>query len=354
MRIFPLLAILFLLSCHAALAEEAVPATAYFPVLPFDAPDGVLPQWIPLAVNHPLNESHAGILRAIIVIHDETRDANAALATLAALAGNMNAAVMIVAPQFLLPSDVVGFADHLPDKGHDFAAWQISGWAAGDDSMPVPARPSVSSFTAIDLLLMYLSDRSIFPDLREIVVAGFGAGANFTQRYAALSRAADKVAQQNIDLRFVVAAASSYLYQTPVRPLGGRKGFGRPNAAACPDYDAYPFGLQKLNTYARRVGSNAVKTDYALRFITYLNAGAENATAETVCAVALQGKNRAERADSYRLYLQSLYGDVAAKTQTFSIAKDAKNSPTSLFGSTCGMAVLFGDGNCASPLGDVQ
>jgi hypothetical protein len=349
MRTLPLLAFLLLYSSGAAFAAEAIPATAYFPLLPIDAPSDATPQLIALAANHPLDITHPGIIRAIIVIHDETRDANAALATIAALAGELNASTMILAPQFLLPSDIVRFADHLPDKGRSFAAWQVSGWAIGDDSMPVPGRKNISSFTAIDLLLMYLADRQAFPDLQEVTIAGFGAGADFTQRYAAFNLAAAVLDKQNIGMRYVVAGATSYLYQTPSRPLGGRKGFGHPDT--CPDYNAYPYGLDRLVPYARHSGVNIAKTDYALHFITYLNAHAPDLLPESNCAALAQGSDSNNRATNYRLYLQSLYGNLAARTQQFAEAKEPKNDAVTLFGSSCGMAVLFGDGLCPSSQG---
>jgi hypothetical protein len=273
---------------------------------------------------------------------------------MSALAGGLNEQTIILAPQFLLPSDIVRFADHLPSSGRTFAAWQMSGWSSGDDSMPIPGRKSVSSFTVVDLLLMYLSDRRTFPDLQTIVVAGFGAGANFTQRYAAFALAADAVAKQNINLRFVAAGATAYVYQTASRPLGGKKGFGLPDASACPDVNAYPYGLEKLNTYTRRGGANAAKINYATRFITYLNAPAADAVPETNCAAMAQGAGGTARAENYRIYLRSLYGDVAAHTQTFATINEDRNDAVSLLGSACGMAALFGDGLCPPSAGGIR
>ena len=355
MRIFSLLCGLFLFGWGAAFAADAVPATAYFPVLPFDAAADATPQWVPVAANHPMEGAHAGVTRAVIVIYGAERDANGALAGLSALAGAANEVTMIMAPQFLLPSDIGRFADHLPERGRTFAAWQMAGWQAGDDSIPAQSQKGVSSFTVIDLLLMYLADRKAFPDLTTITVAGFGAGGNFVQRYAAFGMAADALTRQNIELRLIVADASSYLYVTAVRPLwtkeGGRKGFVRPDAAACPAYNAYPYGLDHLNDYARRIGSNAAKTAYATRLVTYLNTDVPDAVPESNCAVLAEGTDSVTRAANYQAYIQSLYGDVAAKTQNFMLAKDASNDAVSLFGSACGMSVLFGDGFCA-PIGD--
>jgi hypothetical protein len=347
MRIFSVLAVVAVLVCGSALAAEtAVPATAFFPVFPLNAPPDSKPQMVPLAASMPLDEVHFGVTQAIVVIHDETRDAPAALATLTALAGAQNSSTIVLAPQFLLPSDIMRFTDYLPEKGKDFAAWQIFGWISGDDSMPVTGRKSVSSFTVVDLLLMYLSDREAFPDMRAIVVAGYGAGGNFVQRYAAFSQAYEPVMKSKIDLRFLVAGAKSYLYQTPSRPA--KKRFAPGDAAACPGFNAYPFGLEQLNPYARLSGGNAAKIDYATRTVIYLNAGATNAPMDTDCATLAQGPTSAVRAENYHRYLVFLYGDLVERTQTFFKVEGPAYDAVALYGSSCGMSVLFGEGYCPS------
>jgi hypothetical protein len=336
---------LFLLSpAHAA--PEAVPATAYFPVLPLDAPDKTEPQLVPLAINRSLDQAHPEVRRAVVVIHDETRDANTAMATMLALAGAQNASTIVLAPQFLLPSDIARFADYLPERGRGLAAWQVLGWSAGDDSMPGPSRKGVSSFTVVDLLLMYVTDKKIFPNVKEIVVAGFGAGANFVQRYAVFSLASDAVAKQNISLRFVVADATSYLYMTKIRPMGGKNGFSIPDPASCANVNAYPFGLEKLNPYARRMGVNAAKMNYPMQYITYIYGQGADPVPDSTCPALAQGSNGYARAENYKLYIRTLYGDVAAKTQVFAKMEEGPNDPVSLYGSSCGMAALFGNGLC--------
>jgi hypothetical protein len=331
----------------AALGAEVVPAAAFFPVLPFDASPDAEPQLVPLATSRALEQVHQGVTRAIVVIHDETRDASAALAMMTTLAGSENAATIILAPQFLLPSDIVRFSDLMPQEGRGFAAWQILGWSSGEDSMPLPAQKSVSSFTVVDLLLMFLSDRAAFPDLREVVVAGYGVGANFVQRYAAFTTAADILFNEDIAVRYLVAGATSYLYQTASRPLGGKRGFGLPDAVACPTVNLYPYGMEKLNPYARRMGANAAKVDYGTRAITYLFVPDSKAFPEVSCAALAQGANSGVRTENYRLYLRTIYGDVAARAQAFGKVQRG-NDAVSLYGSACGMAVLFGDGMCPS------
>ncbi|MDE2030037.1 MAG: hypothetical protein KGI97_05665 [Alphaproteobacteria bacterium] len=332
--------------CATARAADAVPATAYFPVFPYNAQGNAPPQFVPVAANHKLDGVHRGITRAIIVIHGSDRDANDALAGMASLAGAANAETMIVAPQFLLPSDIARVAAHLPDQGQLFAAWQANDWPYGGNSSATPPQQGISSFTVIDLLLMYVSDPDVFPDMKTVVVAGAGTGADFVQRYAAFSRAAAPLAKQDINLRFIVAGAHSYLYMTENRMLGGRNGFGQPDVKVCPAYDAYPYGLENLNPYAGRAGANAAKLDYATRFITYLNAPGGNSEQKANCAVLDQGATAAVRAKNFRLYLRSIYSGVASRTQVFSFDHSAKGDALGLFGSSCGMEVLFGDGMC--------
>ncbi|MDD3030610.1 MAG: hypothetical protein PHS57_10125 [Alphaproteobacteria bacterium] len=327
-----------------------MPATFYFPVLPANAFSSAKPQLVPLAASGPLDGSHPGVTRAIIIIHDESRDAPAALATVAALAGSLNSSLILLAPQFLLPSDVVRFADHLPSKGQNFAAWQVLNWVDGSPSMPIPHHRSLSSFTVVDLLLMAVTDRSFFPDLDSVVVAGFGTGANFVQRYAFFSSAADVLTSQGFDLRFVVADATSYLYPTAVRPLGGKRGFGMIDPASCPAFQDYPYGLRKLNPYAKRVGANAAKLNYGLRHVFYLNAPTADPLPATLCPAMLQGSNGAMRADNYKLYLRSLYGSLAEQNHVFFKTVGGVNDAVSLFGSACGMTALFGNGSCSPPI----
>ncbi len=346
MRILLILIGLIGLLSKAVYAGEVAPATAFFPVLPFGAGSDAPPQLVPFAANMPLDGVHAGVTRAIVIIHDDTRDARAAQAMMSTMAGNLNEATLIVAPQFLLPSDIVRYADTLPSKGRGFTAWQVRSWIWGDDSMGVPGQKSVSSYAVLDLFLMYLSDRAFFPDLQRIVIAGFGAGANFVQRYAVFSSAVNVVS--GVQVRFVVAGATSYLYQTASRPLGGSKGFGLSDPAACPSINKYPYGMEDLNPYARRLGVNAAKVGYGTRAITYLSSTSSRTSSDPSCAALAQGKNSWVRTENYRLYLHTIYGANAEKMHTFEKVGGDASDPVALFGSSCGMSALFGDGMCAS------
>ncbi|MDX2028357.1 MAG: hypothetical protein SFW62_06955 [Alphaproteobacteria bacterium] len=339
--------------CQAAeIVPEAIPAASYFPIVPLQAGVDETPQLLPVASNRPLEGDHTGLTRAVFIIHDISRNAESALAMMVAMAGPASASTIILAPQFLLEADIARFAKHLPEQGKMFARWPLGQWEEGGDSAAAVPRKAISSFTALDLLLLYVGDRKFFPDLKEIVIAGHGTGGDFVQRYAASGKAIDVLDQQNIPIRFVSANASSYLYFTSMRPTAGKRGFSTPDAKACPNFNAYRYGLDNANAYIRRAGANAIKLNYPLREVFYLTgekAAGPDILADTSCAALLEGPDRIARAANYKLYLSMLFGETAGKRQTFSSVPQAGYDPVAVFGSRCGMAALFGDGMCEPP-----
>lgn len=331
-------------------APPVIITTAYFPVLPYGGDEDTPPQLLPVAGNHALDGDHAGITRALIAIHDVSRDASGMLGMLTALAGARNETTIILAPQFLLQSDVAQSRGKMPAGSYGLAAWPLKAtgsWEQGDDSAAPPGQRGVSSFTAIDLLLLYLGEKKFFPDLKDIVIAGFGAGGDFVQRYAATGQAPDLPGA--LPVRFVAADASSYLYFTPLRPQPGKPGFITPDAAKCPTYDAYKYGLQNLNPYARRLGANEIRLRYAARRIVYLageRAAGNDLFPDLSCAGLLQGPDRLARAMNYDIYLNTIFGETIG-SQKFATVPGAGYDAAALFGSRCGMDALFGGGTCA-------
>jgi len=327
--------------------------TAYFPLLPFGADNNTPPQYLPVGSNHSLHEEHSHIKQAIIVIHDQSRDASSWLTLLQTLAGSHNDDTLILAPQFLLEADMMRFSHQLPEGGKMFARWSLNGlsspWEDGGDSLSGGARKGVSSFTAIDLLLFYLSDRQRFPSLQHITFVGHGAGADFVQRYAAVGQGSDFLTGHAIPLRYVVTNPSSYLYFTAQRPQSNKRGFFPPDTITCPDYNNYKYGLTHLNNYARRLGANAIKLRYANRTILYLlgeKVAEHDTTLDDDCAAQLQGSNRMTRAENYALYLNMLFNDADHNQQTFVKVPHVGFDPSALFSSRCAMSALFGDGLC--------
>lgn len=96
-----------------------------------------------------------------------------------------------------------------------------------------------------------------------MVLAGNSAGWQFVQRYAALSAVEDRVNAGGARVRFTYVAAnpSSYLYFDATRAdASGRMRIPAPaDAARCPDYNSYGYGLENPNAYAGRTGAATVR-----------------------------------------------------------------------------------------------
>ena len=232
------------------------------------------------------------------------------------------------------------------------AHWGLNAWQDGGDSIAQAPQKGISSFTAIDLLLLYLSatGKQMFPNLKDIVISrAMAAGADFRLlRYAAAGQAPDLLDAQTTTVRFAAANASSFLYYTSLRPLAGKPGFGLPKTDNCANYNTYKYGLQHLNGYAQRAGSDAIRLRYPSRHVIILagtKTGSDDPFPDTSCAALMQGPNRFMRAENYDLYISTIFNE-AAKTQSFAAIADTGYDQVAIFDSACGMNVLFGDGNC--------
>jgi hypothetical protein len=326
----------------------AGPVATYFPILPYDADPEATPQLLPLASNYPLDGDHSQITRAIIAIHDVNRDAGGTLGVLTTLAGAAGDHTLIIAPQFLLESDIAHFAGDLPSNGQDLARWPLSAWEDGGDSTPHNGQRGISSFTAMDMVVLFLGDKAFFPNLTDIVIAGHGAGADFALRYAATGQAPDLVFETS-HVRYVAANASSYLYVTPARPQITNPGFAPADNVKCPSYNSYKYGILYLNEYAKRLGGSAIQLRYPSRQVMYMageKVASDDHYPDTSCAAEMQGPNRLARMMNYNTYLGTAFGDSISKNQNFSGVVKTGYDPAAMFGSRCGMVGLFGDGDC--------
>ncbi len=343
-----------------AKVPAAVLATGFFPILPLNAAQGAVAQWLPYASNRALMADQSGTQRAIIFIHDLSRNASDGVAMLTTLAGNDNGATLVVAPQFPLDVDIRRFAAHLPDEGKAIARWPLGNgqngmggsWQVGGDSIAPLRQGGISSFTAIDLLLLYLADRRSFPQLQQVIIAGHGMGADFVQRYVAVGQSPDLLTMEGLPVRYLVANASSYLYFTGLRPAAAGSTFAIPQASSCRGLNDFPYGLGNLIAYARRAGTNAIRLRYPERRVMYLLSEKipSDMFLDRGCAANMQGKDRLTRGRNYERYLRMSFGESAEATHTFARIPNAGYDPVALLGSYCGQSVLFGDGTCSSTL----
>jgi pimeloyl-ACP methyl ester carboxylesterase len=141
----------------------------------------------------------------------------------------------------------------------------------------------------------------LFPALKDIVVAGHSGGGQVVQRFALLGGDHPTLHDEGIRLRYVVANPSSYAYFSPQRPVPF-------DAAACPGFDDWKYGLQKLPAYANGQSAAQLEQTYVSRSITYLlgqqDTNPNHPALDKGCEAEAQGAYRLIRGRNYFDYLK--------------------------------------------------
>ncbi len=303
---------------------------------------------LPYYANTALDETNPAIIRAVIAVHGADRNADRFFEGVRAAARRATAenSTLIIAPQFLELPDI---EHHKP--GSDVLFWS-GGWRQGDPSRSTRVhrrRARVSSFEAIDQMVLRLADGTRFPNLKHIVIAGHSAGGQFVNRYAAGNRVEDLIApSRGIDFRYVVANPSSYLYFDGERRIGGEGDrFATPSTSeclTCPTYNQYRYGLDHLNSYMATVGTDTIAEQYGRRHVVYLVGELDNRDElflDRTCRANLQGAHRLERAIIYYSYLQHHFGPEIAANHHLAIVPETGHNSYRMFGSEPGLRYLF-------------
>jgi hypothetical protein len=257
----------------------------------------------------------------------------------ATLAGLRAADTLVIAPKFINPNE---------RATPDFPAWRRETWLSGEASVASPKRPPPeSSFRVLDELLEHLTRRNLLPGLSTVVVAGHGAGAQMVQRYAVLSPIAEKLEQARLDVRFVIANPSSYLYLTGDRTAATVRGFGPYNRGICADYDSYRYGLNHLISYASETDAHKLAARYASRRVTYLLGGADNNPEQRLldksCAAEAEGATTLSRGIAYVRYERTLKAAGSWGRHTAYEVTGVGHNARSMFTSSCGARALAGE-----------
>jgi hypothetical protein len=188
----------------------------------------------------------------------------------------------------------------------------------------------VTTFEVMDELLMKLSRRNAFPNLRSIVLAGHSAGGQFVNRYEMANQVHEKLA---VPVRYIVANPSSYGYLDATRPsvtvlatnvsaLGPGYVATLPDkppppfapfgdAANCTAYDRWPYGLKDRVGYAAKLADEQLKSQVVARPTTYLLGGLDILPLfgfDGSCAAMAQGPTRMARGLAWGKYVNDKFG----------------------------------------------
>jgi len=237
--------------------------------------------------SHPLPD----IRRAVLVLHGVLRNADdyfrSALEAQAA-AGDLGKSTLMIAPQFLTQPDVDAFK--LPAET---LRWSLVGWEGGD---PALAPGPVSSFEALDTILAKLGDRTLFPNLKQVVVFGHSGGGQVVQRYAIAVKGDQVLLHEGIGVRYVVANPSSYAYFSKDRPEPAI-------AAGCEGYNNWKFGMDDRPPYLAEPSPAALEQAYVARRVIYLlgtlDTNPNHPALDKSCMAEAEGPYRYARGHAY-------------------------------------------------------
>lgn len=286
--------------------------------------------------NYPLDQKNDNITRALIFVHGINRDGDNHFRTALAaafLADCLNNTV-IVAPRFASNSSVPGnqagdCRDALAGDEANWVCetqradtWRFGGGEVGNDKL--------TSFDFMNEIVRRLARKQVFPNLRNIVVAGHSAGGQFVIRYEMANQVHDSV---SIPISYVVSNAAAYPYIDEMRPTStampktvsaaapGFQPIGPTvppppfvpfaDAKNCVGFDRWPYGLKNKLGYASRLTEDELTKQLVARPTTYLLGEVDILPLgifDTTCPAMAQGPTRLARGLAFSRYANDRNG----------------------------------------------
>jgi pimeloyl-ACP methyl ester carboxylesterase len=297
---------------------------------------------LPYCGNGSVQAAHGAVRTVVLVVHGDSRnpcDYAAYAGEAANLAGELSS-TLIIAPHFQTETD-------LRSADARTLYWSSGGWKSGSRSLrsPLPRPWAVSSYEALDEMVMAAADRSRFPGVTRVVVAGHSAGGQFVNRYTASTR---MTAQRTPEVarRFVIANPSSYLYFDGRRPDDtGLRELSLDQLAACPDYDQYKYGLQNRHAFLAALDESTLKQQYAGSDVRYLLGERDTSTTssslDTGCEAGLQGAHRLQRGQRYVNHLGDALGTAVYQRHQLRLVPDVGHDGRGMLTAAAGREALF-------------
>jgi pimeloyl-ACP methyl ester carboxylesterase len=331
-------AVLALICGHAAAEDEVAPYRRPVRVVADQRIAVGKEGSLPLYVSSDWSNPQPGITRAVLVLHGRLRNADVyyrSAKTAQAAAGDVGTATIMIVPQFLAAVDVDAY--HLPA---DTLRWSLEGWEGGEPALgPTPA----SSFDALDAILARLADRRLFPDLKQVVVAGHSGGGQVVQRYAIAGQGEAALTRQHIGVRYVVANPSSYAYFSAERP--------EPSiAASCPGYNNWKYGMEARPPYLSAPTPAELEQRYVARQVIYLlgtrDTNPNHPALDKSCMAEAEGPYRYARGHAYASAMQ--VRDGGTPNHRLWDVPGVGHDGDKMLTSPCGLQALFDLHGCAA------
>ncbi len=246
---------------------------------------------------YPLTVKNTKIERAFVMVHGASRDADQYFRTAvsaAFLAGALEDTI-VIAPRF--GSNDRNCKDTL-DKGE--VNWSCSGdsWRSGGTSV---SDPKVTSYDFADEILKKLANKAVFPNLKQIVLAGHSASGQYVTRYEMANKVHGSL---GVPVLYVVSNPSSYAYLDATRPGGFSDGRN------CTTFNKWPYGLDGRTGYTAQIADDVLKKQLAQRSVVYLLGEIDILPLggfDGSCPAMAQGPTRLARGEAFAKYVNEKY-----------------------------------------------
>src|SRR3954471_18081983 len=271
-----------------------------------------------------LDARDENVRRALIMVHGTNRNADhyfSTAVTAAFLAGALDDSI-VISPRIASASG--SCKDTLAANE---VSWSCTGdsWRSGGSAA---SHPDLTSFDFVDAILKKLANKTQFPNLRAIVVAGHSAGGQFVARYQMANRVHETL---GVPVTYVVANPSSYAWPDATRPLPvddaapeSAKGawetdkphtkfsYGAFDASACARYNKWPAGLEDRTAgYTKGMSDEQLKKQLISRPATYLLSQVDTLPLggfDSSCSAMAQGAMRRARGEAYVKFVNETLG----------------------------------------------
>lgn len=302
------------------------------------------------------------VQRAIIVVHGLNRDPGTYMSNMLSALSQVTAdknvnfsSVAIMAPYFPNGYDkYVGYPwtpGLAANKGSTSNAlvWTAAQWASGANNQYPWNATTVSSYEVLDQLVKWFDNKSNFPNMKHIVVAGHSLGAQTINRYAEVGN----TFSTNSRVSYWIGNPNSYGWMSTSRPL---------STTSCPTYDNWREGFTNYTSYPMTYGTSlvasgrsAVLANYNSRSKAYARGTQDLGDDSSTCAPFTTGANRNERFFNFLKAFPATCSSTTGQCDTIDYV-NAGHDAGAMFASQAGQARLFlddfyGDGKMAYDFG---
>ena len=274
--------------------------------------------------NHSLEIQNKEIEKAIITIHGSVRNADTYFKSVSSLARKfkVEGKTIVISPKFKISGDQT-----LPNE----LVYSYEDWWIGNDSL----RAKISSFSVIDHFIKMLSNKEKFPNLKELIITGHSAGGHLVQRLALGSVADLKV--NDLEIKYIVANPGTYAYLNAYRPVGNMSGVFDIPQLRC-SYNAWKYGLERLNSYMKRYPIKDLIQNYLKRDVTYFLGEQDIGQVEQNCMASIQGPTRFARGKNFKDHLDQFF---PSNIHNIIIVPGVGHTQYGMYNSKAGKKLLF-------------